>query len=307
MHFAEKRPAVSIIMRTMNSAWSIAAALEGLFSQEFKDFELLIVDSDSTDGTREIIQRYPHRLMNVPAQAYYPGEVLNQAIESTSSDIIVFQNSDVVPMSPHTYTRLLAAFDDPGVQAAYARQVPRPEAEPWVRRDYTASFPEAGPAPSWITLSLPLAAMRRSIWRQHPFFSDAYSSEDTEWGHWAIRHGHTIAYVAEAQAMHSHNYTLRQIHGRRFVEGESDVFIYGGRDSLWGMCRRMAASIARDAIWDIRRGEWRDLAGSPARRLVYHWAYYRGHKLGEFRKDSGNTDRTRGHEAIKSRHNNLGE
>ncbi|NRB41400.1 MAG: glycosyltransferase, partial [Pseudomonadales bacterium] len=40
---------ISIIMRSKNSDWVIASALAALFSQDFQDFELVVVDSGSTD------------------------------------------------------------------------------------------------------------------------------------------------------------------------------------------------------------------------------------------------------------------
>jgi rhamnosyltransferase len=40
---------VSIIMRSKNSDWVIDQALAGLFAQSYKDFELWVVDSGSTD------------------------------------------------------------------------------------------------------------------------------------------------------------------------------------------------------------------------------------------------------------------
>ena len=254
-------PRASVIMRSKNAEGVIAQALAALFSQDFTDFELLVVDSGSTDGTLDIVRQYPCRLLQIEPLAYYPGAVLNNAIEQTRAELVVFQNSDAVPLIPQALGRLLAAFDDPQVDAAFARQLPRPGADPWVQRDYAASFPPGGPAPPWVTLSLPLAAMRKSAWRLHPFYTDAWASEDTEWGHWASQNGRVIRYVPEALVMHSHNYTLRQLYGRRFVEGEADAFIYGGGDSLPAMAP--ASSLRRaiePRIWVLIRSSlsWRN-------------------------------------------------
>ena len=55
-------PRVSVIMRTKNSDWVVAQALQALHSQTFRDFELLVVDSGSTDRTLEIVAQFPARL-----------------------------------------------------------------------------------------------------------------------------------------------------------------------------------------------------------------------------------------------------
>ena len=109
-------PKISIIMRSKNSDWVIGHALAGLYSQEFTDFELIVVDSGSTDRTLDIVRAYPHRLIQIEAASYFPGSVLNMAIEHAQSDLIVFQNSDAVPLTPHTLGTLVAAFDDLAAQ-----------------------------------------------------------------------------------------------------------------------------------------------------------------------------------------------
>jgi len=289
-------------MRSKNSDWVIEEALEGLFAQNFKDFELIVVDSGSTDRTLEIVGKYPCKLIEIEAKAYYPGIVLNMAIEQASADIVVFQNSDTIPLHPEALENLVSPFDDPAVQATYARQTPRPEAQTWVRRDYASSFPESGPGPEWITLSLPFAAMRKSIWAQHPFYTAAWASEDTEWGNWARTNGHIIRYVPDAVVRHSHNYTLRQLYGRRFVEGEADAFIFRNADSLPKMIKRLVQSTWRDCAAYCKALDIFRIPYIPIRRTVYHWAYLKGHKLGEQRIATGDKDTSAGQEIILTRH-----
>lgn len=295
-------PRVSVIMRTKNADWVVGQALAALYSQTFTDFELIVVDSGSTDRTLDIVRHYPCDLVEISADNYFPGPVLNMAIERASGEIVVFQNSDVVQLDAGCLGRLVAAFDDDEVQAAFARQVPRPEAHAWVRRDYAQSFPSQGEAPPWMTFSLPFAAMRRNIWRDRPFYTEAWASEDSEWGHWARSTGHRIAYVPDAAVMHSHNYTLRQIFGRRFVEGEADAFIYQGKARLRSIVTRAISSATADMVYQLRRGYARELAVTPVRRLVYHLAHYKGHRLGERRRAKSLRDAGIGQRVVLSRY-----
>lgn len=289
---------VDVIMRTKDSAWVVDQALAGLYSQRYRDFDLLVVDSGSKDRTLEMVRRHPHRLIEIQAKQYYPGPVLNMAIAETTSPIVVFQNSDVVPLDPYALERLLAPFDDPAVVATFARQLPRREAHTWVRRDYDAAFPERGDAPPWMYYSLPFAAMRRSAWQEHPFYADAWGSEDTEWGHWARSQGRVVRYVADSIVMHSHNYTLRQLHGRRFIEGEADAFIFGGNESVARAALRTARAIWTDLAPHLRARDLPGLAMVGARRAVYHWAYYQGHRHGEDRLRRGDRDASVGQSVV---------
>jgi len=274
---------ISVIMRTKNADWVVEQALAALFSQTVRDFELVVIDSGSTDRTLEIVQRYPCRFLQIPASAYIPGAVLNQAIEASSGDVLVFQNSDTVPLTSTALLRLVGALDEPRVVAAFARQIPRPEADGWVRRDYEVSFPEKGQAPPWMPLSLPFAAIRRSAWERHPFHTAAWGSEDIEWGTWARREGLIVRYVPECLVMHSHNYTLRETFGRRFIEGEADAFIHRDVDTLLDCFRRIVTSTARDALYHLQHGDLLAPLTAPLRRSVHQFGYYRGHKHGERR------------------------
>jgi rhamnosyltransferase len=292
---------VTVIMRSKNAAWVIGQALTGLFSQRRKDFELLVVDSGSTDSTLDIVRRFPCRLLQIEATEYFPGAVLNRAIQQTQGELLVFQNSDVVPLTPQALEQLLEPIEAGKADATFARQLPRPEAHTWVRRDYAASFPSRGEPPSWMAYSLPFAAMRRTAWERHPFYEDAWGSEDTEWGHWARQNGLIVRYVPESLVMHSHNYTLRQIYGRRFIEGEADAFIFRGRVSLMRLARRLGSAWMHDAEAHLAAREPVGLFLSIPRRFVYHWAYLRGHRLGERRRATGNQDASIGQQVVLER------
>jgi len=295
-------PKVSVIMRSKNSDWVIAQALSGLYSQTYQEFELIVVDSGSTDRTLEIVEHYPCKLIQIEAKSYYPGSVLNMAIEKANGEIIVFQNSDGIPLSPHTLERLVRAFDDENVDAALTRQIPRPEAFDWVRQDYAISFPDAEETPNWIRLSLPMAAIRKKIWEKHHFYTDAWASEDTEWGEWAVKNGYKIKYVKDAIIMHSHNYNLKQIYGRKFVEGEADTFIYGKKPSIFRMIVNFVKLGLRNCILSLRHLNIRELLDSIPRSFVYNWAYYRGLRLGYSRQKTGNKDISIGQKNVLSRY-----
>jgi rhamnosyltransferase len=297
-----KKPKVSVIMRCKNSAWVIAEALVALHSQSFKDFELIVVDSGSTDKTLEIVKEFPCRLIQIESTQYYPGAVLNMAIAEAKAEIIVFQNSDAVPLCQHTLQRLVDAFDDEDVDAALSRQLPRPEAETWVRKDYELSFPDATETPSWIRLSLPMAAMRKSAWEKHKFYTDAWASEDTEWGEWAVKNGMKIKYVKDAIIMHSHNYTLKQIFGRKFVEGEADAFIYNAKPSIFKVKIKFIRGCLRDFITYWKEKDFANLGSIIPRNFVYQWAYYKGVILGYKRLRTGDTDTSKGQVNVLSRY-----
>lgn len=295
-------PSVTIIMRSKNSADTIDQALTSLAAQEFQDFELLVIDSGSTDDTLEIVQRFEHRLLTVAPEDYFPGPVLNAGANAANGDLLVFWNSDVVALRPDCLSLLVAPFQSPQVVASFARQLPRPHASTWVRRDYAASFPDSPTPPPWLPLSLPLAAMRRSTWQRRPFYQDAWASEDSEWGHWARRQGLHIAYCPEATVMHSHNYTLRQLFGRRYVEGEADAFILSTPPRLSEYLHRYLRSLGSDLLYHLAHRKFRDLLWSPIGRAVFHGAHFQGRRHGYLRRRQQNPDSLQGQQIALKYH-----
>lgn len=293
---------ISVIMRCKNSDWVIAQALDSLFSQTYKDFQLIVADSGSTDRTLEIVQQYSCQLIQIKPDDYYPGEVLNMAIEQAAGDIVVFQNSDAVPLTPYCLERLLAAFDDSEISAAFARQIPRPEAKSWVKREYGSSFPNSATPPPWITLSLPMAAIRKKVWHKHHFFTECWGSEDTEWGHWAKQNGLHVQYVKDAIVMHSHNYNLKQLYARKFIEGEADAFIYKNKYTLAKAAKQYLAAVGGDLWAGVKKGKVSEIWQTPLRRLVHFFAYYKAHRFGTARRVSGSSNRSRAQKEILSRY-----
>lgn len=293
---------LSVIMRTKNSDWVVEQALTALRSQTTKtNIELVVVDSGSTDRTLEIVRRHQSILIEIPAASYIPGAVLNQAIQRATGDILVFQNSDTVPLHSLSLARLLEPLSEPNVVATFARQVPRPEAAAWVRRDYMTSFPAAGDAPQWMPLSLPFAAMHRWAWEQHHFHTAAWGSEDVEWGNWARQQKYIVRYVPQCVVMHSHNYTPREAFGRRFIEGEADAFIYGADISALQSVGRIMGSTARDIVYQQRVRDWSEILMAPIRRGAFHLGYYCGHKHGERRRRGAHVDATLGQRLVLDR------
>ena len=76
-------PRISVIMRSYNNAGVIEETLTTLFAQRLPNFELINVDSGSTDGTVEIIKKFNSTLIQIPPSEYKPGRVLNRPIEKS--------------------------------------------------------------------------------------------------------------------------------------------------------------------------------------------------------------------------------
>src|SRR5436190_13758630 len=92
-------PLVTIIIRSFNEGWALRSTLPALAAQEYRNWELIVIDSGSTDGSVELIQTTkPRHLVRIEARDYNPARVLNHGIELARSDYCIFLNADATPV-----------------------------------------------------------------------------------------------------------------------------------------------------------------------------------------------------------------
>ncbi len=90
------RPFVSFIIVNWNGASFLAECIESILHQSYNPTELIVVDNGSTDGSLEIIRRYPEirLIVNLTNLGYGPAN--NQGISEAKGEVIAFVNNDVV-------------------------------------------------------------------------------------------------------------------------------------------------------------------------------------------------------------------
>lgn len=86
-------PLFSIITPCLNRAKFIAQAVESVLAQNEHDFEHIILDGGSTDGTLEVLKQYPHlQVHSAPDRGMY--DALNRGLGLARGEILGFLNSD---------------------------------------------------------------------------------------------------------------------------------------------------------------------------------------------------------------------
>lgn len=290
-------PEASILMRSKNDVAYIHDSLSMISRQTFQDFELLNIDSGSSDGTFEIIRDVNPSARQIPPDEYNPGWVLNGMASKARGKFLVFLNSDATPTDETWLDHLLAPLRrSPQVAATFGRQVARGDAHPLVQRDYLVTYGRrSAPARfSWFTIgndswfhlfSLANAAMRRSCWVRRPFSTAIQYSEDIEWAHWAQGNGSQIEYVPKAVVVHSHNYSYRQAWARHFEEGRAEAHIFGnGRKGpnhfLAYAVLPYLSALLRDLVFCQRQQCLRACLQSPRLRYAQKFGRYFGYRTG---------------------------
>jgi rhamnosyltransferase len=287
---------ISIIMRSKDDEWVIGETLEMVARQSRQDFELVNIDSGSTDGTLDIIRRYNPEPLSIRPDQYIPGWVLNMGVRAASNDILVFLNSDCTPVDERWLENLVAPLEGDAA-TVYSRQVARPDAHPLVRRDYEVAFPRESVTTreailgdgSWHNFfSMASSATKRSVWEQFPFDDEIQYSEDIFWSRTLRQNGLKVFYEPSSQVYHSHNYTFRQAFKRFRGEGKADARIFedggGVRESFpFYVAMPFLSAVVHDAAYCIPRGHFGALMESVPLRASQKLGRYVG--LREGRKE----------------------
>src|SRR4029079_6603995 len=91
---------LSVVMAVYNEAPTVAAAIERVLAVEIEDveIELVVVESNSTDGTREVILRYatnPRVRVVLQEAPRGKGAAVREGFEHVTGGIVLIQDADV--------------------------------------------------------------------------------------------------------------------------------------------------------------------------------------------------------------------
>jgi glycosyltransferase involved in cell wall biosynthesis len=90
----KNHPLVSVIIPTYNRAWIIKESVDSVFSQDFNDFELIVIDDGSTDNTLEILNSYGEDIIVIHQRNQGVSSARNRGLMEASGSLIAFLDSD---------------------------------------------------------------------------------------------------------------------------------------------------------------------------------------------------------------------
>jgi len=254
---------VSIVIPTRNAGPGFERTLEAIAAQDLDEpYEVVVVDSGSTDGTPELARRYGARVIAIDPATFGHGRTRNLGIASCQGELVVLTVQDAVPADGEWLANLVGAMDEyPDAAGAYSRCLPRPGAG-FVERylagrdarvdDSEAPSEQRWPARERLAALSPddlrrccafddtSSILRRSVWARCPLPDVAYA-EDLAWSVAVMRLGHSVLYVPASRVRHSHHrswwYELR----RSYVDRRALLALHAGVVS-GGAPRARAAS-----------------------------------------------------------------
>ncbi|WP_254822988.1 glycosyltransferase [Haloglomus halophilum] len=282
-------PRASIIIRCYNEREHIEKLLHGIFEQRMNDFEVILVDSGSTDGTIEVAKQYPiDEVVYIPPDKFSFGRALNYGCKEANGEFCVFASAHVYPTRVDWLENLLDKFDE-DIALVYGKQ----------RGNHVTKYPEKRVFRRWFPeedvdyQSSPFcnnanAAIRRSVWEEFRYDESLTGLEDLDWAKRVQETGWHISYASDAEIIHVHDETPREVYNRYRREAIAHKQIFPDQEFTFGDFLKMFGSnTVMDYIAAAREGKLLDsIVEIPRFRLMQFWGTYRG-----FARDKPVSDR----------------
>lgn len=269
----------SIIIRAYNEERHLGRLLQGIRHQTLKDVEIILVDSGSTDSTVEIAESYDARVVRIAPEEFTFGRSLNYGIREATSDFIVIASAHIYPVYPDWLAALLYPLLDENVALSYGKQRAHASAHYSEKQIFQQWYPETtNERPETIFCNNANAAIRKSLWKKHPYDETLTGLEDLAWAKWAEEQGYEIAYVPEAEIVHIHEETPRGVFNRYCREAMAFKKIYPeSHFSIYDFLRLTAANIASD-LWHASQERilWKHIISI----LWFRFMQFHGTRLG---------------------------
>jgi len=237
-------PRVTVFIPVHNRELYVRVAVNSILAQTFEDFELLIVDDGSTDGTLDVLSRYSDPRLRVESNGSNLGipRTRNRGLELARGEFIALLDSD-----DHAYPRRLArqvAFLDGHPEIAQVgswcsfmdadgKMLDRIRRQPLAADDVHAHLLFHCPVINRTVMA------RTNILRNLRYDEDFPRCQDYEMHARLVRNGYRLANLPEILV-------CGREHGGRFTGRTAEL----GRDRKMAVYRRMLEPIDIDATDD---------------------------------------------------------
>ncbi|MBQ7528437.1 glycosyltransferase [bacterium] len=285
---------ISVVIPTYNRADKLKEVLPTLLRQTFpqEDYEILLCDSGSTDGTEELVKG-----LNAPNLRFLPGPNLgrsgarNRGIDEAKGEIILFTDADILAdpqllelhWQKHSENRDCAAVGNE-IQVKTLEEYYEFSQEP---EHHSRHNPERKFLP-WHHFLTGNASVPKAILQKVGGFDLAfqgYGHEDLELGYRLIKAGLKIHYLPKAINYHWHPVGYEEQKGRMRLAGHSTIRFYRKYHDLrislqMGMnpLSMLVHSFLKSSPYILRLLDRLGERYKLAREIIYQYHYVTGMK-----------------------------
>lgn len=170
---------ISVIIPAFNSAKSLEVAIQSVLEQTHTDFELIVMDGGSKDGTHELLQRYNEKLTYWQSQKDNgTTDAMNSGYKKATGELITFLCSDDRFHDAQVFEKVVSTFKMQPDTDVLCPAIKVVDPEGYVHTYVSQSNPDR----LYLHMSahLPGAFFKRSILRSQPFDLSVEVANDYE-------------------------------------------------------------------------------------------------------------------------------
>ncbi len=299
---ARQTPKASVVIPTLNAGPILDRVLEAAVNQQTPwPFEILVIDSGSTDGTLDTIAKYPSvKLHQIDKKNFNHGGTRNLGAELTTGEFIAYLTHDALPANERWLYNLVSSIEmHPDAAGAYGKHLPYPEATAFTQRDLNAHFDLMAMQPLCVNketnkkrydaedvqwrqflhfYSDNNSCFRRSVWEKIPYRETKFG-EDQVWADDIIKAGYSKVYAVRAVVYHSHDFNPEENQERSMTEAAFFKHFFGYK--LIGTEKEFTNTLkdlnAHDKNWGKENGISEDIIED---RMLQNEARLRGYLEG---------------------------
>lgn len=271
----------SVVIPTWNAGPVLERVLDSALNQRAAfTYDILVIDSGSTDQTLDIVKARPQvKLHQIEQADFNHGDTRNLGVELTEGEFVAFLTHDALPANDRWLHSLVTAVEHFGDKAAggIGKHLAWDEASPYTKRDLNAHFARFKDHPLMVTrhtdpdgfrdrknpgwrqflhfYSDNNSIMRRSVWKDIPYPRTKFG-EDQLWAWEIIKAGLGKVYAPRAVVYHSHDYGEEETFERTKTESAFFKHYWGYRllKDEADLAKTLAAVNADDRRWGHAAG-----------------------------------------------------
>ncbi|OUU23085.1 MAG: hypothetical protein CBB97_13780 [Candidatus Endolissoclinum sp. TMED37] len=198
-------PEISIVIRSRNEAYWIGQCLKAISMQDKKNYEIIIVDNESSDHTLGIAKNYDCKVISIPKKEFNYSKALNLGIRKSKGKLVAILSAHCIPLNERWLSRLSMHFSNPNVSAVYGKQEPLIDSDPidkrdlWVTFGYDRKFQRKD-----FFFHNANSMIRKKLWEKNKFNENIDGLEDQEWAKKVLKKNNIIIYEPNAVVFHYH-------------------------------------------------------------------------------------------------------
>jgi GT2 family glycosyltransferase/glycosyltransferase involved in cell wall biosynthesis len=207
---APTAPRISVIIPVYNSSRSLDLCLDALERSHLQDFELIVVDDHSTDGSDRIASQRCANFLRLEKNSG-PSAARNRGAALAHSELLFFLDADVL-VEPETLQQVLQGLDEqPGIAGTFCAYQNDTPAGNFVSqyKNLLHHYTHQISAPEAATFCGGYGAILREVFQQLGGFDEGYRAmEDVELGYRLHQAGQRILLSPQIQLTHTKRYSL---------------------------------------------------------------------------------------------------